>query len=216
MSVYEKIIMKKFVVFEGIDGSGKSTQFEMFSKKIESGGNKIFRTREPTRDMIGDLISRRLKSDTILPSDINGLVYTLLFYADRVEHNHSIKNNLESGSYVLSDRYYYSTLAYQQTQGFDMDFIMDFHKKLVDAGYVMKPGITFFIDVPAEVAIERIEKREKEKAKVEIFERFEFLEKLRQNYLGLKESLGDNIVVIDGTGSVEEVFSRVWKEFENL
>lgn len=200
----------KFIVFEGIDGSGKSTQFKLFCNILRERGHEVVETREPTREPVGDLISRRLKMKTDLPGHVNGLVYTLLFYADRIEHNHIINKELERGKFVVSDRYYYSTLAYQQTQGFDTRFILDLHKKLVEKGYVRIPDTTFLVDLPAETAIDRIDGREKDK--VHIFEHMEFLRKLRENYLGLKEILNDKMIVIDGTGTVEEVQKRIINE----
>ncbi|UCG95191.1 MAG: dTMP kinase [archaeon] len=201
----------KFIVFEGIDGSGKSTQFKLFCEKLKKR-REILETREPTRDLIGNLITRRLKTETILPGHANGLIYTLLFYADRIEHNNMINRELEKGKTVVSDRYYHSTLAYQRTQGFDTGFILDLHRKLVEKGYVRVPDITFFIDLPAEEALKRIDSR-KEKEKVHIFEHTEFLRKLRENYLKLKDLPEENIQVIDGTGTVEQVQKRVWDRF---
>ncbi len=201
----------KFIVFEGMDGSGKSTQFSLFCKKLREKGREVVETREPTRNMIGDLISRRLKTKTEVPSRTNGLIYTLLFYADRIDHNFFMQRELQAGKTVVSDRYYHSTLAYQRTQGFDTKFILELHNKLVETGHVMVPDLTFLIDIPAEAAISRIDGRASEKKKVEIFEHLEFLRKLRENYLKLDELLDEKIVVIDGTGTVEDVQKRIEK-----
>ena len=203
---------EKFIVFEGIDGSGKSTQFKLFCEKLRKMGYDVKETREPTREMIGDLISKRLKEKTDLPGDVNGLIYTLLFYADRIEHNNMIQKELKKGKIVVSDRNYHSTIAYQQSQGFDTDFILDFHRKLVKSGHVKVPDLVFFVDLPAEEAIKRIDYRAKQKARVEIFEHIKFLKKLRENYLKLKDVLKDeNIKIIDGTGTKEEIQERIWK-----
>lgn len=202
------------IVIEGLDGSGKTTQFKLFCMKLREMGYDVVETREPTRNMIGDLISRRLKEKTDLPNKVNGLIYTLLFYADRVEHNFGIKKELQNGKIVVSDRYYHSTLAYQQTQGLDTKLLLNFHKNLVVNGYVREPDLTFFIDLPAEVAMERIEGRVSKKDKVHIFEHLEFLKKLRKNYLKLQKLLDEKIVVIDGRGTPEEVGERVWKSFQ--
>lgn len=201
----------KFIVFEGMDGSGKSTQFSLFCKKLRERGLEVVETREPTREMIGDLISRRLKSRNELPSRTDGLIYTLLFYADRIDHNFLIQRELQAGKTVVSDRYYHSTLAYQKTQGFDTRFILDLHNRLVEMGHVRIPDMTFIIDVPAEIAVYRIDGRVSEKKKVEIFEHLDFLKKLRDNYLKLGELLDEKIVVIDGTGTKEDVWGRIEK-----
>lgn len=202
---------EKFIVFEGMDGSGKSTQFSLFCESLRKAGREVVETREPTREMIGDLISRRLKASTEVPGRTDGLIYTLLFYADRIEHNFLMQRELQAGKTVVSDRYYHSTLAYQQTQGFDTKFILDLHRKLVEMGHVRVPDTTFIIDVPAEIALYRIDGRVSEKKKVEIFEHMEFLRRLRGNYLKLKDMLDENIVVIDGTGTMEEVRERLEK-----
>jgi len=195
-----------FIVFEGIDGSGKTTQFNLFCKELKNKGFDIFETSEPTRGNIGELIREKLHED-VENSISKAMIFNLLFYADRVEHNLSIQKNLESGKLVVSDRYYHSTLAYQAAQGLDLKLLVKFHKLLQDSGFVVKPDKVVFIDVPAEEAIKRIEAREKKR--VEIFERLEFLKKVRENYLKLQEILDENIFVVDGTGSVEEVRERV-------
>ena len=192
---------EKFIVFEGIDGSGKSTQFKLFCNKLKEKGYNVWETFEPTRGPIGNLIRERFHSLS------DGLIYTLLFYADRIEHNFNIQEKLKQGFTVVSDRYYHSTLAYQAAQGLDMEFLVGFHRLLRSSGKIQKPDLVFFIDVPAEEAMKRINARPKEKVK--IFERLEFLKKLRKNYLKLQELLNENIFVIDGTGTIEEVHKRV-------
>lgn len=204
----------KFIVFEGIDGSGKSTQCKLFCERLKDKEHNVWETFEPTRGNIGNLIRERLNAGAKLPGDYEGLIYGLLFYADRIEHNFGIKKELQKGKIVVSDRYYHSTLAYQQTQGLDIDILLNLHDSLQKNGYARKPDAVFFIDVPAEDAIKRIDERVKEKTKVEIFEHMEFLKKLRENYIKLKEILDENIVVIDGTGAIEKVQERVWKSFQ--
>ena len=79
----------KFIVFEGIDGSGKSTQFKLFCDELKKRGLNPWKTFEPTRGPIGNLIRERFHSLS------DGLIYTLLFYADRIEHNFNIQEKLK-------------------------------------------------------------------------------------------------------------------------
>jgi len=202
----------KFIVFEGIDGSGKSTQYKLFYKRLGEKGYDVFETHEPTNEMIGTLIRNRINSKNNLPGDVNGVIYGLLFYADRIEHNHAIKKALDEGKFVVSDRYYHSSLTYQKTQGTDFNFLIELHKKLLEKEYIKKPDVTFFIDIDPEEALKRIDKRNKQK--VEIFEHLEFLKKLRENYLSLVNLLDENLEIIDGTGSVEEVQERIWEAWK--
>jgi len=206
----------KFIVFEGIDGSGKSTQCRLLCERLKKDGVELWETFEPTRESIGNLIRERFVKKEKLPGHLEGMVFGLLFYADRVEHNFRIGKEMEAGKSVVSDRYYHSSLAYQQTQGLDINTLLHLHERLQKEGYVRKPDVTFFIDVPAEDAINRIDLRASEKSKVEIFEHTEFLKSLRENYLGLKNVLDDKIVIIDGIGTVEEVRERVASAFANV
>ncbi len=205
---------KRFIVFEGIDGSGKSTQFRLFCDRLNKEGCRVWETLEPTKRNIGNVIRERLHAGAGMPGDWEGLVYGMLFYADRVEHNFDIKRELDAGKTVVSDRYYHSTLAYQRTQGLDMDFLLDLHGKLQQRGYVRKPDVTFFVDVPAEEAMKRIDARPRDK--VDIFERTRFLKELRENYLTLKGALDERIDLIDGTGPVDEVHERLWSVYEQI
>ncbi|MCD6367632.1 MAG: dTMP kinase [Candidatus Aenigmarchaeota archaeon] len=204
----------KFIVFEGIDGSGKSTQFELFCRKLEEYGKDVVRTHEPTTGKIGKLINDMIHTKNDVPEKVMGTIYGLLFYADRIEHVHKIKRWLEEGKIVISDRYYHSTLAYQKTQGMDFDFLISLHKNLQEKEYIIKPDLTFIIDVSAEESMKRINNRDKKR--VEIFERLEFLKELRKNYLELKNILDERIEVIDGSGSIEEVHEEVMKKFKGL
>jgi len=196
----------KFIVFEGIDGCGKGTQLKLvhnylwnLSKNID-----IYSTREPTRAY--KEIRERMAKGKDVKKDAEW--YAQMFVQDRWNHvRELIKPALAKGVTVLCDRYKYSTLAYQHTQGLKLQGLIKNHNGL------LVPDLTMIFDCPAKIAFER---RKKEGA-TDVFDRdLEFQEKLRQNYLKLKKALpDDNIVIIDGSKSIEDVFVDVKKELEN-
>jgi dTMP kinase len=197
-----------FIVFEGIDGSGKTTQskllFDFFLKKRK----KVIWTKEPTDGEIGKLLRNKYLKDVDLP-----LVDALLFVADREEHlKTEVIPALTQGKIVISDRYYHSTLAYQQAQGLDLRWLLELNKNFI------KPDLTIIIDLEPEKAIERIEidkNRKIEERKK--FEKLEFLKKVRKNFLDLPKILKDErIVVVDGNEEKENVFKAVLKEIKKI
>jgi dTMP kinase len=197
-----------FIVFEGIDGSGKTTQskllFELFSKE----GKQVIWTKEPTDGDIGSLLTNKYLKEVDLP-----IVDALLFAADREEHlKDMVIPALNQGKIVVSDRYYHSTLAYQQAQGLDLRWLLELNKNFI------KPDLTIIIDLEPEMAIERIEKDKKRKIEDrKKFEKLEFLKKVRKNFLDLPKILKDEkIVVIDGNKGKEEVFEDVVKEIKKI
>ena len=133
-----------------------------------------------------------------------------LFVADRRVHAALIESLLSQGIDVVSDRYKYSTLAYQQTQGISLQKLIDMHKG------ILIPDLTLIIDTLAEIALERIIKDEGREYK-EVFEQKDFQEKLRENYLAFSEQLADEkIIVIDGNKSIAKVFESIKKEVEKI
>jgi dTMP kinase len=190
----------KFIVFEGIDGCGKGTQLKLASSYIFdlSKDNDIFLTREPTRDF--KEIRQRLASQTESKQDAEW--YANAFVEDRKNHiSKYIQPALNNNTHVLSDRYKYSTLAYQQTQGMPLQTLLDMHKGL------LIPDLILIFDCPAEIAFER----RKSDGATEVFDKdLEFQEELRQNYLKLKQDLSqENIEILDATKTPEEIFNKV-------
>jgi len=131
-----------------------------------------------------------------------------LFVADRKEHLiNEIEPFLEKGGVVICDRYYYSTIAFQHTQGIDMEQIIYQNMSF------KTPDITFILDLPAKMALGRVDKRGDGKEK---FEQLEFMKELRKNFLKLKETLDDNIKIIDSSRSKDEVFNQIKEEIDKL
>ena len=191
----------RFIVFEGIDGSGKTLQALWLTTWLQRNGLRVFLTEEPMRDSLtGYFVKAALKSKEKYPPE----VYLLLFLQDRINHiENYIKPALNQGKAVISDRYHYSTLAYQTAQGIRREKIDAVLRAL---NYnILKPDIVFFIDVPVEVGMERI--RGREKAAADLYEKAEFLSKVRKNYLKMAKEEG--FVVVDGDREPEEIHQEV-------
>lgn len=186
-----------FIIFEGIDGSGLTTQSRSLKNYLEEKGNKVFLTKEPTNNPIGKIIRDILKGAYKIDQE----TLALLFAADRSMHMNSIKRELKD-SFVICDRYYFSNFAYQMLQ-IDLDYLIQINSRF------LKPDLTIFLDVPAKVCKKRIDENREH---IEIFEHQETLEKIRENYLKIIESFkkkGFNIVKIDGNRSIEETHAAV-------
>lgn len=195
-----------FIVFEGIDGSGKGTQARMCSKYLFTTAEdkhkkiSIILTREPYNSPYGSEIRMVLQTEQDPYAKSEKLAK--LFVKDRAYHlDMMILPMRNQGNVVISDRYMMSTLAYQQTQGIPFENLLKMHE-----GFPF-PDFTFLIDIPEEVAIQRIAKDGDRDGK-EMFEKKEFLGKLRQNYLAVAEMM-PNVIIIDGTQTMEEIAEQV-------
>ena len=201
----------KFIVIDGMDGSGKTTQSIKLIKYLfnKAKKNHLALTREPYTSDEGAEI-RRILAESKDPME-QGYKLADLFVSDRKFHiNYLIEPLLNKGLHVISDRYKYSTLAYQQTQGVPLEKLMEMHNGL------LVPDITFIFDVPAEVAMQRMSE-DRVRGRKEVFEQLEFQEKLRHNYLALKDQLpNENIVIVDASKSVDEVFSQIKAEVDKI
>ena len=193
-----------FIVFEGIDGCGKSTQFKKFHEYIYnfSKYNHILSTREPYKSKE---IREILKQDEDPYSKAKQL--TELFIKDREEHiKELIKPNIDK-SIILCDRYKYSTICYQTAQGLDINWLAELHNDMPT------PDLTFIFDVPIETAFRRMKKDSR--ITEQKFEKDrDFLEKVRKNYIKIKDIFpNENIILLNGDQSVEAIFNEMQKYF---
>jgi dTMP kinase len=195
-------INKNFIVFEGIDGSGKGAQIELLKEyfKKKNKKNVVF-TFEHTRegfwsDKIEEIISGKIKN--VAPEQLQ-----LLFILDRKEHIEKvIAPALKKGNIVFSDRYFLSTLAYGSLKGGPhWKTLWNHHKEIIGDEMIMPAKIIFF-DVSPDIALSRIELRNKDKT---IFEKLDNLRMIRENFLSIGPHF-DGFEVIDANGTVEEVF----------
>ena len=186
-----------FIVFEGIDGTGKTTIVKRLAEDLEREGYEVFVTQEPTKSWIGRDVRRAIEEEK------NGFTQALLFFADRAEHVREIKENLDK--VILCDRYVYSTFAYQGAQleremGFEK--AMEWFKQVYEP-MRLDPDMVFLITVDPEEGIRRIYGREKK----EKFERVEFLRRVQEIYLRIASEYGFS--VIDGNRGIEEIYREI-------
>ena len=196
-----------FVVFEGIDGSGKSTQTQLLCKRLASTNTQVFATCEPTGGPVGKLLRRMLSGD--LPADQRTIAS--LFAADRTEHlmdpETGIRQMVDDGTTVVCDRYYFSSYAYHSLY-MDMEWVIQANRLNAD---ILKPDITLFIDVDPEICLKRLQTTRKN---LEIYEKIDILKQVRANYLAAFRRLEnqERVAVIDGNDSVENIAKAVWDQ----
>ena len=200
--------MKKgrFIVFEGIDGAGKTTQVEKLKAALEARGEKVFVTAEPTSLPSGKEL-RRVLSGEIKKSDCE---IAAMFTLDRIAHNidkdNGIEKLLDDGYYILCDRYYYSTLAYQ---GATVDYAW-VRALNIDCPEIRRPDLCLFLDLTPEVSMARISIG---RESTEIFENVETLTKVRNSFMRVIDDLSadESIKVIDASADIEAVSASVLK-----
>lgn len=200
----------RFIVFEGIDGAGKSTQISLLKEKLIKEGRKVFLTAEPTASVTGGILRDALSGNYQRTS----AELAAMFLSDRVFHNVNtkcgIKQALEKGFDVISDRYYYSSFAYQGLDS-DIDWVMDMNLNCPD---IRKPDLCIFLDLDADSSKKRIDTN---RATVEIFEKAELLNKIRNKFFDVFNRLkNENIEIIDAGGSVEEVAQKIASVVDKL
>ncbi len=196
----------RFITFEGIDGSGKSTQLGLLQSALSARGLEIVRTLEPG----GTALGRKLR-EAFLETDeaVTPMAELLLFAADRAQHvNFLIRPAMADGKIVISDRYADATVAYQGAgRGFDADVI----RSVIDlATGGLKPDLTLFYDLPVDVAIARASNRNGDEAKNNRMdaETHDFYERVRSKYLEIAAREPERFKVIDATGTPEEIFGK--------
>ena len=199
----------RFITFEGIDGSGKSTQLRLLAGDLKMRGFDVLTTFQPG----GTPLGRRLREAFLeTEENVHPMAELLLFAADRAQHvNFLIKPALAEGRIVVSDRYADATAAYQGAgRGFDEQVIDRIIELATDN---LKPDLTLFFDVPIEKAILRTNSRTdnesvKNKNRMDR-ETTEFYDRVRRGYLKIAEKEPERFKNLDGSGSIDEVHARV-------
>ena len=197
----------KFITFEGIDGSGKSTQLRMLTGDLRQRGVDVIATHEPG----GTPLGRRLREafleteETVAP-----IAELLLFAADRAQHvEFLIKPALAEGRTVISDRYADATFAYQGAgRGFPAETVNEIIQ-LATGG--LKPDLTLFFDISVESAIRRMADRHEigeGKNRMDA-ESGDFYANVRKAYLSVAENEPGRFKVLDANGSIEETHAKV-------
>ena len=190
--------MKKgiFIVLEGPDGSGQSTQTALLARWFRKKNLRVFVTKEPTNSLIGGIIRSILKKEW----KVDMKTLQLLFTADRAYHlQMEIEPLLKKGINVISDRYILSNLAFGSLEE-DLEWLKKINSKFPE------PDLTFILNVPGKVCAERIAKS---RFSFEIFETADKLEKIRKNYLGLKNYQKNTHVIVGDERRPEEVNKEI-------
>lgn len=202
--------MSRFVTFEGIDGSGKSTQARLLAEYLSGKGAKVFLTKEPGEGKLGEAI----RTEILDRRDISIEPYAelCLFCADRAQHvRELILPKLKDGYTVICDRYYDSTLAYQGSgRELDPDLVFCMTKA---SSLGIEPDITFFLSIPVEQALLRLKDREKERNKMDE-EPLEFHSRVDGGYRELIVKGIPRIKVIEASPSPEEIHMEIRRFFE--
>ncbi|MEM2889814.1 MAG: dTMP kinase [Candidatus Hadarchaeum sp.] len=192
----------KLICIEGLDGSGKSTQVRLLAKWLRNLGYNVVVTEEPTVGPIGKIIKLALAGKLRMPVAAEAL----LFAADRLQHvEQVVAPSLNSGKFVISDRYIASSLAYQSARGLPLKWVMKVNEMAPD------PDLMILIDVPAEVSAQRINRSRK----LDEFERnLELQRKVRQAYLRIAKLC--KMKVVDGNRSIDEVQEEIQQLVKRL
>jgi dTMP kinase len=193
----------KFITFEGIDGSGKSTQLRMLAGYLRQKGVDIVATHEPGGTPLGSRLRAAFLETEEVVAPVSEL---LLFAADRAQHVELlIKPSLQQGRIVISDRYADATFAYQGAgRGFDESMV---NEVIALATGGLKPYLTLFFDINVDTAIRRMnEHKGEERVQNRMdLETKEFYDRVRKAYLGIAEREPDRFKVLDANGSIDEV-----------
>ena len=197
----------RFISFEGIDGSGKSTQATLFLDRLIQQGKEGILVREPGGTPISEAIRHVLltKGNRQMVARTEALLMT----ASRSQLTKEvILPNLEQNRWVIADRYADSTLAYQGGgRELNLDWLQDLNKF---ATYNLEPNITFVIDILPKEALGR---RGQTEDRIEV-EGIAFQKKVRQTYLELAQQYSDRIIVIDGHMDREIIQDNIWDEIK--
>lgn len=197
----------KFIVFEGLDGAGTSTQMMRLKRWLSERGIFVELTKEPTNGPLGGVIRQVIEERVF----IDPVSRALAFASDRVDHllngQNGIKAILDRGLWVLCDRYVLSNLAYQRAEGIDLEWLVLINR------FAIKPDLTVFIDTSVQNCIERLNRRSSH------LELFHDMGRLKSVLDGYKEGIAaghflGSLITIDGNNSEERVFADLIGEVQ--
>lgn len=201
----------RFIVFEGIDGSGKTTQAQLLAEYLRGEGRNVVITAEPTELPTGKALREALGGRT----KKSECEMAALFVLDRIAHNNApdsgIRALVENGTDIICDRYYYSTLAYQ---GMSTDYAWVKAMNL-ECPDIIKPDLCVYLDLLPAQSLERIRRG---RESVEIYETEEILTRVRNTFMTVIEDLRatDHIAVIDAYRSPEEIAADIREAVDKI
>lgn len=209
--------MSFFITFEGIEGSGKTTQIELLRKHLEQKGYQVVCTREPGGTKIGELIRGILLNTEV--QAISPWTELLLYESCRAQLvNEIIKPAILDNKIVLCDRFTDSTIVYQAYgRGLNLEAIHSLNKWVIDG---MLPNITFVIDCPPEIGLNRALSRisaRKDNNKEDRFEKedIEFHKRIQEGYIKLAKKAPDRIKIINGNRNIEVINKEICAILDN-
>jgi len=194
----------KFIVIEGLDGSGKSSQVELAVNFLKEQGKEVIVTKEPTMDSEYGLQIRRVLKGEITKEPLE---LQKLYVDDRREH---LKNKvipaLGKGKYVVSSRYYFSTFAYGGSEGLDVNMLIEMNKEF------LVPDLAIIIDSSPENCIQRIEKRGEG---IDYFEKIEKLKRINEFYKKMP-GMFEHVILVNGERPISQVSQEIKSLLEKL
>lgn len=200
-----------YICLEGIDGSGKTTQVEKIAEYFRKQGRSVIQTREPRKTgVIGDIVQKILNGKL----KISSVALQYLFATDRVIHHEDvIIPALKAGKVIISDRCFWSAIVYgilDRTKGNydykDAELLLISHSLLSMYHQFIVPDYTFYLKVPLTIALERISSKDDV---LEIYENKEKLKNAIDGYDWLSEKFNQEIITVNGEGSVENITNKI-------
>lgn len=203
----------KFIVFEGIDGSGTSTQAKLLQEYFLNQGEKAVLSPEPSEGVIGRLLREIMQSNLISMSDQNKFDQQMayLFAADRHYHLYNDYDGVfkliqQEKTHVISTRYYFSSLAYNCNNAEEFNFVRQLNQ------YFPNPDLVVYIDIIPDVSLERIKNR----TITEVYEKQEKLMKVRHNFREIFKNYKDRCLQLDGSDTIERLHQNIINYLEQL
>ena len=207
-----------FITFEGIEGSGKTSQIQSVQTRLKQRGYHVVATREPGSSDIGSQIRSILLNSR--NKGLDPMAELLLYMADRAQHlNKTVKPALSAGKIILCDRYYDATLAYQgYARGLDINLISQLHRLAFDD---LKPDMTILLDLDAETGLARAWRQIDTGQRTGTETRFEeealaFHSRVRSGYLSLAAAEPRRFKIVDASASEEQVAREIITIIENI
>ena len=197
-----------FITFEGIEGSGKSTQIELLRSLLKEEGHAVEILREPGTTQLGEKIRDIFLEKT--DERVDPITEAFLLYASRKHLDQNfLQKHLKNKSIVIADRYSDATIAYQCFgKGLSEDFVQYIHEK----SDLLSPDLTFYLDITAEASKARINDRELDRMESESLD---FFNKVRAGYLEIAKSNAARVIILDAELSVKDLQDQIFKEVKN-